>query len=289
MKGKTILITGANSGIGRITTMELAQLGAQVVMVCRNEAKAKAVQDDINAITGINNVDLFIADLSSHESIKIFAKAFYQKYEKLDVLINNAGFIADKLEYNDDGIEMTLATNHFGYFLMCHYLLPALKKAPVARIINVASLAHRFTRFSIDSKMEESSFRFFKQYSISKLYNILFSKYLATLLKNNTNITVNSLHPGNIASNFGKSGSNWFSSLIRNFNFVLTSPQKGAETIIYLATSPIVERKTGLYWYRKNPVIPSVDAINSDNADHLWEWSMEQCGIKIFGELDWLS
>ncbi|QQR98122.1 MAG: SDR family oxidoreductase [Sphingobacteriales bacterium] len=286
MKEKTILITGANSGIGRVATMELAKLGANIIMVCRNEEKAKAVQDDINAVTGLNNVDLFIADMSSHKSIKAFAKAFYKKYDQLDVLINNAGMIVDKLEYNDAGIEMTMATNHFGYFYMCHYMLPALKKSPNARIVNVASLAHRLTPYPSDNLNADKSFGFFKQYSVSKLCNVLFSKKLSEILKNNTNITVNSLHPGNIASNFGKAGGNWFGSLIRNFNFVLTTPQKGAETIIYLAASPLVQNKTGLYWYKKNPVIPAVDAIQSDNAQHLWDWSLEKSGIKVYGEFD---
>jgi retinol dehydrogenase-12 len=284
MKDKIILITGANSGIGRIVATELAKLGAKIIMVCRNEAKAKAIQDDINALTGINNVDLFIADLSSHQSIKNFASAFYKKYDSLDILINNAGAIFDTRQTNEDDIELTMATNHLGYFLMCHYLLPALKKSGHARIINVASLGHRFTTYNSSDLNAVKKYQFFRQYCLSKLCNILFSKYLSELLKNNTNITVNSLHPGNIASNFGKSGANWFSAMIRNFNFVLTSPQKGAETIIYLATSPLVQNKSGLYWYRKNPVVPSIDAINSDNAHHLWEWSLEKTGVKIFGE-----
>jgi NAD(P)-dependent dehydrogenase (short-subunit alcohol dehydrogenase family) len=282
LKGKTILITGANSGIGKVTATELAKLGANIVMVCRNEEKAKAVQEDINALTGLNNIDLYIADMSSHSSIKKFADAFYKKHNSLDVLINNAGAIANKRTENEDGIEMTMATNHLGYFLTTHYMLPALKQASNARIVNVASLAHRFTSYTPTNLNAEQNYNYFRQYCLSKLCNILFTKQLSEALKNTANITANSLHPGNISSNFGKTGTPFFKFVMKNFGFVLTSPEKGAQTSIYLASSPEVQDKTGLYWYKKNPVIPSLDAINTDNANHLWEWSLKKTGIKEY-------
>lgn len=286
LEGQNILITGANSGIGRVTATELAKLGANTIMVCRNEEKGKAVQDDINALTGLNNVDLFIADLSSHQSIKRFAASFYKKYNKLDVLINNAGAIFNKREENEDGIEMTMATNHIAYFLMTHYMIPALKNANSARIVNVASVAHRVVSYKPDNLNADKSYHYFKQYGVSKLCNILFTKRLAEILTNTSNITANCLHPGNIASNFGRSGTPLFSFLTSNFGFVLTSPQKGAETSIFLASSPLAQGKTGLYWYKKNPVVPTLDAINSENAKHLWDWSLEKTGIKQFGEFN---
>lgn len=283
MKDKIILITGANSGIGRITATELAKMGAQIVMVCRNEDKAKAVQEDINALTGLNNVDLLLADMSNAESIADMAKQFKKKYNKLDVLVNNAGAIIANRQENNIGIELTMATNHLGYFITTHHLLPSLKEANNARIVNVASLGHRLTRYKADNLNAEHSYNSFRQYCLSKLCNILFNKQLAELLRNTTNITSNCLHPGNIASNFGKSGTPIFNFIVQNFSFALTSPQKGAETSIYLASSPSVQGKTGLYWYNKNPVIPSIDAINSEYAKHLWDWSLEKIGIKVFG------
>lgn len=176
LKEKNILITGANSGIGRVTATELAKLGTNVIMVCRNKDKAQAVQEDINALTGLNNVDLFIADFSSPTSIQAFAEKFYKKYNTLDVLINNAGGIFSERTVNESNIELTMATNHLGYFLTTHYMLPALKQAPNARIVNVASMAHRLVSFNYNNLNGESNYNFFKQYSISKLCNVLFNK-----------------------------------------------------------------------------------------------------------------
>lgn len=288
MKDKIVVITGSNSGIGRITATEIAKMGAQVVMVCRNEEKAKAVQDDINALTGLNNCDLFICDFSSHASIKQFAKAFRMKYNHIDVLINNAGVILGERQENEDGLEMMFATNHLGYFLVTHYLLDLLKASDNARIVNVASLAHRFTNMRWNDLQAEKSFNSWIQYGHTKLMNILFNKELAYQLKKNTNITSNCLHPGNINSNFGNSGNPLLKFLMKNFGFVLTTPEKGAETSIYLATSPLVQGKTGLYWYSKNPTFPSMEAINSENARRLWEVSLQLSGIKEYGvvELD---
>lgn len=286
MKDKVVVITGANSGIGRVTATEIAKMGARVVMVCRNRDKAEAVRDDINALTGLNNCDLFLCDLSSSESIRNFGIAFRSAYDRVDVLVNNAGLIMEDRSENEAGIEMMLATNHFGYFLLTHELLSCLKRSPSGRIINVASLAHRFTNFKEDDlNCVNRRFISMQQYGLTKLCNILFSNYLARLLTN-TNITVNSLHPGNIQSNFGKGSQGLWGFLIRNFGFVLISPEKGAQTTIHLATSPEVLGKTGLYWYRKNPVIPSADAISSENARKLWEWSLEQTGIREYGEVE---
>lgn len=286
MKDKVVVITGGNSGIGRVTATEIAKLGAQVILVCRNKQKAKAVQEDINALTGLNNCDLFICDFSSHASIKNFAKKFRIKYNHIDVLINNAGAIIGERQINEDGYEMMFATNHLGYFLVTHYLLDLLKASEKGRIVNVASLAHRFTNMRWDDLQAEKFFNSWIQYGLTKLCNILFNKELAYQLKKNTNITSNCLHPGNINSNFGKTGNPLMKFLMNNFGFVLTTPEKGAETSIYLAVSPFVQEKTGLYWYRMNPTIPSMEAISSENARRLWEISLKLTGIKEFGVVD---
>ena len=286
MKGKVVVITGSNSGIGRITATEIAKMGAQVVMVCRNEQKAKAVQEDINALTGLGNCDLFICDISSHASIKNFAKEIRMRYNHIDVLINNAGVIVGEREISKDGFEMMFATNHISYFLVTHYLLDLLKASENARIVNVASLAHRFTNMNWNNLQAEKNFNSWIQYGHTKLMNILFNKELAYQLKKNTSITSNCLHPGNINSNFGNSGSKLMQFLMKNFGFVLTTPEKGAETSIYLAVSPLVKDKTGMYWYRKNPTIPSLEAISSENARNLWQITMQITGIKEFGVVD---
>lgn len=286
MKNKIVVVTGANSGIGRVTATEIAKLGAKVVIVCRNEKKAKAVQEDINALTGLNNCDLFLCDFSSHTSIRNFAREFRQKYDKIDVLINNAGTILGERQLNEDGYEMMFATNHLGYFLVTHYLLDLLRKSEQGRIVNVASLAHRFTNMRWEDIHAEKRFVSFIQYGFTKLCNILFTKELADKLKNSTNVSVNCLHPGNINSNFGRSGHPAFKFLMETFGFVLTTPEKGAETSIYLAISPEVIGKTGLYWYHKHPSIPSAEARSAENAARLWELSLQLTGIREYGHVD---
>jgi NAD(P)-dependent dehydrogenase (short-subunit alcohol dehydrogenase family) len=176
MKNKIVVITGGNSGIGRVTATEIAKMGAQVVLVCRNEQKARAVQEDINALTGLNNCDLFTCDFSSHASIKKFAKSFRMKYNHIDVLINNAGAILGEREVSVDGFEMMFATNHLGYFLTTHYLLDLLKASESARVVNVASLAHRFTNMRWSDLQAEKFFNSWIQYGHTKLMNILFNK-----------------------------------------------------------------------------------------------------------------
>jgi NAD(P)-dependent dehydrogenase (short-subunit alcohol dehydrogenase family) len=286
MKDKVVVITGGNSGIGRVTATEIAKMGAQVVIVCRNEDKGRAVQEDINALTGLSNCDMFLCDFSSPASIKKFAKEFRMKYNCVDVLINNAGAIIGDREVNDEGLEMMFATNHLGYFLITHYLLDLLKASENGRVVNVASLAHRFTTMRWNDLQGEKFYNSWIQYGLSKLCNILFNKELAYRLKKDTNITSNCLHPGNINSNFGKGGNSMMNFLMTNVGFILTSPEKGAQTSIYLATSPEVKGKTGLYWYRKNPSIPSMEAISSENSRRLWDISLKLTGIKEFGAVE---
>jgi NAD(P)-dependent dehydrogenase (short-subunit alcohol dehydrogenase family) len=285
MKNKVVVITGGNSGIGRVTATEIAKMGARVVIVCRNEQKAKAVQEDINALTGLNNCDMFLCDFSSHKSIRDFALKFREKYDRVDVLINNAGTILGERQLNEDGHEMMFATNHLGYFLMTHYMLDLLKKPEHGRVVNVASLGHRFTNMRWDDIHAEKRFISFIQYGFTKLCNILFNKELARHLKNSTNITANCLHPGNVNSNFGRTGHPAFRFIIEKFGFVLIPPEKGAETSIYLATSPEVIGKSGKYWYRKNPALPSMEAMSDENASRLWELSMQMTGIKEYGNI----
>ncbi len=283
MENKIYLITGANSGIGKETARAIAKMGATVVMACRNLQKAQAVCDDINAETGLNNVSTIEVDVSSQESIRNMAVAFGKKFDKLDVLINNAGFIAEKKEMTTDGFESMFGINHLGYFLTTHYLMPYLKKAPKARIVNVASVAHRFAQLDWKNLNAEKSFSSMRTYGLSKLCNILFTKELALQLKN-TNITANALHPGGVNSNFGKNNDNLFGKLVTYFGgLVLISSADGAKTSIYLATSPEVEGVTGKYYAKYKPSSLSAAASNLENAKKLWEISLQLTGIEQFG------
>jgi len=283
MENKIYLITGANSGIGKETARAIAKMGATVIMACRNIQKAQAVCDDINAETGLNNVSILQVDVSSQASIRNMADAFGKKYDKLDVLINNAGLIAENKEMTDDGFESMFGTNHLGYFLTTHYMLPYLKKAPKARIINVASVAHRFASLDWKNLNAEKSFSSMRTYGLSKLCNILFTKELAIYLKN-TNITTNALHPGGVNSNFGKNNNNIFGTLVKYFgNFVLISSTDGAKTSIYLATSPEVEGISGKYYAKYKPASLSAAASNPENAKKLWDISLQLTGIEHYG------
>lgn len=283
MENKIYLITGANSGIGKETARAIAKMGATVVMACRNLQKANAVCDDINAETGLNNVSVLEVDIASQESIRNMAIAFGKKFDKLDVLINNAGFIAEKKELTKDGFESMFGINHLGYFLTTHYLLPYLRKAPKARIVNVASVAHRFAQLDWKNLNAEKSFNSMRNYGLSKLCNILFTKELALHLKN-TNITVNALHPGGVNSNFGKNNDNLFGKLVTYFgSLVLISSADGAKTSIYLATSPEVDGVTGKYYAKYKPSSLSAAASNPENAKKLWEISLQLTGVEQYG------
>lgn len=283
MDNRIVLITGANSGIGKETARAIAKMGATVVMACRNLQTAQAVCDDINAETGLNNVSILEVDFSSKKSIENMSKEFGKKFDKLDVLINNAGLIVEKNIKTADGYETMFGVNHIGYFLTTHYLLPYLKKAPKARIVNVASMAHRFASLDWNNLNAEKSFSSMRTYGLSKLCNILFTKQLAEVLKN-TNIVTNSLHPGGVNSNFGKNNDNLFGTLVSIFgSMVLISPAEGAKTSIFLATSPEVEGVSGFYFSKRKKASTSAVASNSENARKLWDITKELTGIKEFG------
>jgi NAD(P)-dependent dehydrogenase (short-subunit alcohol dehydrogenase family) len=281
MTNKIVMVTGANSGIGRVTSRELAKMGATVVMVCRNQLKGQAVKEDINAEIGGERVHLLLADFSSHASIRQMTEQFKSQFDKLDVLVNNAGLIIKDKIITEDGFEYSMAVNHFGYFLNTHYLLDVLKESNKARIVNVASMAHRMATQEYDNMNGERSFQYFRQYCLTKLCNIQFSNQLAKYL-DGTSITSNSLHPGMVNSNFGNDA---YPSLVNRFaNLFMVSPEKGAETSIHLASSSEVKNITGAYFANSKRRFPSTLATNSDACEKLWNWSLEQTNIDTFGK-----
>ncbi len=280
MSEKIVVITGANAGIGRAATAALVQMGYHVVMVCRNVEKGRAVQESIAAESGSEKIDLLIADLSSHSSIRKMAAEYGQKYDRLDILINNAGGMWRTNQKTKDGFEYMMGLNHFGYFLATHYLLSLIQKSSSGRIINVASEAHRGNSLDWENMNGEKSFWFYRQYGVTKLCNILFTNYLSEELKG-ANITVNSLHPGVIASNFWN---NTVPSFIQRVTgMFMISPEKGAETTVYLADSDEVENVSGAYFKEKKAVSPSDSALDFQTAKRLWEWSLIHSGIKDYG------
>lgn len=279
MINKLCIVTGANSGIGFETTKALAARGAFVVMVCRNEDKAEAAKDAIKREFPDAGLKIVLCDFSSMDEIKMAANRILEEFEKIDVLVNNHGFVAKKYNETVDGLEETFAVNHIGYFLFTNLLLPAILSAHTARIINVASEAHRRGVFEPDNLQLTKNYSPWKAYCNSKLFNMLFTLELANRLKE-TNVTANCVHPGVVASNFGSTGSGWVRLFFGWFRMFLKSNKKGAETSIYLATSPEVEGVNGAYFKNCRVAIPHKHALDSQAAKHLWEISEKICGLK---------
>jgi len=243
MTGKLCLITGASSGIGKEAAVGLAALGAHVVLVARDRKRGEAAVAEIQSRSARQAVDLMLADLSSQQSIRELAAAFKASYPRLDVLVNNAGLIISPRQLTGDGIEQTFALNHLGYFLLTNLLLEHLKASAPARIINVASEAQRGGILDFGDLQGAKRYSSFRAYSQSKLANIVFTYELAKRLAG-TGVTVNAVHPGAVATNFGASalgGVNWVVTLAKPF--MLTAAQ-GADTLVYLAASPVVEGAT---------------------------------------------
>ncbi|RZL08919.1 MAG: SDR family NAD(P)-dependent oxidoreductase, partial [Hymenobacter sp.] len=206
LQDKIVLVTGATSGIGEVTARELARQGAHVIILARNREKAEKTQRAISAATGNQQVDTVLADLSVLHQVRAVAAELHTKYPRLDVLVNNAGLMfGAEREVSADGYEMTLATNHLGPFLLTSLLFDLLQKSPAARIVNVASMAYRFSKPTLDDLQSERSYSPMWEYGTTKLWNIMFTQELAQRLRAHgiTNVTTNSLHPGAVATGYG--------------------------------------------------------------------------------------
>ena len=280
MAQKICLVTGANAGIGKETAQGLANRGATVIMVCRSAERGQAAQDEIKRTSGNEDVHLFLADLASQAAIHRLADDISAAYGRIDVLVNNAGAFFTERNLTVDGIELTLALNHLGYFLLTMRLLPLLEASPQGRIINVSSDAHRGARLSFDNLQFANGYSGFRAYAQSKLANILFTRELARRMAD-TSLTVNALHPGFVASNFGKNNgaiTKLMMTLLRPF---ARSSERGAETSLYLATADNVSHISGAYFADKKMVTPSVAARDAESAARLWAISEELTGMHV--------
>jgi len=271
MKGKICMITGANSGMGKATALELAEMGATIIMVCRNENRGNIAMKEIMDKTGNKNIDLFIADLSSQQAIRQFIDAFKRKYENLHVLINNAGVVLKKRTLTFDGIETNFAVKYLAPFLLSNLLLDILKKSSPSRIINVTSGLHKNATIDFDDLQSEKAYSAFGTYGKSKLALVLFTYELSRRLEG-TNISVNILHPGVVSTNLGRD----MNAFMRGFQKIFfKSPKKGAETSIYLASSPDVEGVTGKYFINKKEAKSSEVSYNEEISRKLWDLSVK--------------
>lgn len=283
MQGKVVIVTGANSGIGKETALALAKKGANVVMVCRSPERGRAAQLDIIAESGNHNVDLLIADLSSQQSIRDLADEFRAKYDRLDVLVNNAGGMFSQRHLTVDGLEYTFALNHLAYFLLTNLLLDMLKASAPARIVNVASAAERSGKIDFDDLQSEHNYRETAAYSTSKLANLMFTYELARRLRR-TGVTVNAVHPGVVRTNFLNDSSWYLRIAAKPLIWFGRSPKKGAETVVYLASSPHVERMNGLYFHDKEVIHSSEPSYSERIARRLWDESADLTRFSEFEE-----
>lgn len=279
LQGKVCLVTGATSGVGEATLIELAALGATVVGVGRDAARCEQTRRGVLASTGNPDVEMLLADLSVQGEIRRFASLFNEKYSRLDVLINNAGAFFLWRQVSRDGFEMTWALNHLSYFLLTHLLLEKIRSNTPARIVNVASGAHYRGRIHFDDINLTKSYNGWKAYSQSKLANVLFTYQLDRRLKG-AEITVNSLTPGFVATRIGHNSGRLIAYFVKQIQRRGgMTPQEGAQTIIYLATSPEVARISGKFFREKKAVPSSPLSYDRDLAFRVWELSEHMTGL----------
>ncbi len=284
MKDKVCLITGATAGIGKAAAAGLADLGATVVLVGRDTEKTSATAEQIQGLTGNQEVSFLLADLSSQQSVRQLAEDFRAGFERLDVLVNNAGALMLSRQESSDGIEMTFALNHLSYFLLTNLLLDVIKSSSPSRIVNVASDAHQSAHLDFDDLQSQNSYGGYKAYGRSKLANLLFTYELARKLKG-TGVTANGLHPGVVATSFMATNNGLRGRL---YNFFLKRVgrrvEDGARTVVYLATSPEVEGVSGGYFMDEGLVDSSEASYDKEASLRLWEESEALTGLESSGE-----
>jgi retinol dehydrogenase-12 len=269
MKGKTCLITGATSGIGKETALALARLGATVVFTARDEERGKAVKREIIDRSGSNDIDFIFCDLSSLQSVKECSQIFRSSHKRLDVLINDAGTWEREKKLSKDGIELTFAVNHLAHFLLTNLLLDTMKASAPSRVIGVTSGLHSGT-INFEDIGFERKFRGIKAYRQSKLAVILFTRELARRLQG-TSVTANCLMPGVVDTGLSRN-SRAVSRAV--FKLIATTPEKGARTSIYLASSPEVEKVSGECFSKSRVVKASKESNDPELAKRLWEVSV---------------
>lgn len=280
MVGRVCMITGANSGIGKATAAGLAKMGATVVMVCRKQAAGEEAKDGIIAESGNPRTDLLIADLSSQAAIRQLVRDFQSRYDRLHVLINNAGVAPIKRSVTADGIETVFAVNYLAPFLLTNLLLDNLKASAPARVVNVAGDFHRKGIIDFDDLMTEKDYSGTRANNQAKLALVLFTYELARRLEG-TDVTANCLHPGAVATDAPLKDpelSSFMRLLYKMTRIFFLSPERGAATSIFLATSPEVEGVTGRYFIKQAEVASSPESYDVEIAKRLWAVSMELTG-----------
>jgi NAD(P)-dependent dehydrogenase (short-subunit alcohol dehydrogenase family) len=282
MRAKVCIVTGGTSGIGWVTAYRLAQWGATLLLIGRDLRRGLAAEEQIQHESGNQHVKFFQVNLSVQDQIRKFAEAFRQGYDRLDVLVNNAGTTLLTRRLSVDGVEMTFAVNHLGHFLLTNLLLDMLKASTPSRVVNVSSRSHRRARMDFNNLQGESGYRGLQAYGQSKLANVLFTYELARRMEG-TGVTVNALHPGFVLTNMGRDNGWLIHKIVRlAMRLKGISPEEGAKTLIYLATSPEVEDVTGKYFYKMKPVETSPQSYDRETALRLWKISEGLTGLGSF-------
>ena len=282
MKRRAV-VTGASRGIGRVTALELARRGWDVTLVVRDRVRGQRVIDEARALDAGGVTDMLVGDLSNLKEVARVAAEIAAGPAPLQVLVNNAGGYNSRRSTTVDGLERTFATNHLAPFVLTNLLRPALQAAAPSRVVVVASEAHRRVHMTWDDLMHESRYRGFRVYSESKLANILFTRELARRLAG-AGVTANALHPGFVASSFGRDNPGLAGLAMLFAQMFAISEEKGARTSVYLATSPDVQGVTGKYFVRCREATPEPAARNDDDARRLWQVSEElvaKAGVRL--------
>jgi len=275
MAGKVVLITGGTGGIGKATAIGLARIGARVGITGRDLARAERSAAEIRAASGNTAVDAFAADMSSQAEVRRLAVAILDSYPRLHVLVNNVGGFWAHRRVTADGVERTFALNHLAPFLLTNLLLDRLKASAPARVVTVSSGAQGMGRIEFDDLQGARSYSGQRAYSQSKLANVMFTNELARRLEG-TGVTAISLHPGVVRTNFGAEDQAWYFALIsRVALLLLKTPEQGAQTSIYLASSPDMDGITGKFFANRTPKTPNKVAYDTDMTARLWQVSAE--------------
>jgi retinol dehydrogenase 12 len=278
MQGQTIVITGATSGIGQVAAETLASMGARIVFTARSKGRGDATLARLREVAPDQNHTVHYGDLSRLTDLRRIGKAIAAAEQRIDVLINNAGAMFGHRQVTEDGLEKTLATNHLSYFVMTRLLSDRLIASAPSRIINTSSRAHFRGTLDFDNlQYEHDHYEGFPAYCRSKLCNILFTRILARRLTG-TGAVANSLHPGFVKTRFADDSGGRVGRLFKFAKLFAISPQKGAETIIYLASAPEAAQANGLYFYKCKPIEPSKLAQDDAVAERLWKVTSEISG-----------
>ena len=280
MGGKVVLITGGTSGIGKAAATALAGMGATVVITGRNEERGKRALQEIREESGNDGVELILADLTVQDEVRRLAEELRERHNQLEVLVNNAGLVLSERTETPDGIETQLAINHLAPFLLTNLLLDLLKESAPSRIVTVSSDAHRWAKIDLDDLQSRKRYRGMQVYGKTKLANIMFTYELAERLEG-TGVTANCMHPGGVNTNFGNNQGGPMNLLFRIFKPFMRSPEQGADTLIYLASSPEVKGMTGKYLADRKVKAASDAAYDETTRKRLWEASEELTGLKV--------